>query len=37
MSSVKKSEKKAMVDRRVQINRRKVKMNQPMRKRPKEL
>jgi len=36
MSSVKKSVKKATVERRVQINRRKVKMNQPMRYSPKE-
>jgi hypothetical protein len=35
-SSVKKRKKKATVDRRVHISRRKVKMNQPIRKRPKE-
>lgn len=36
MSRVKKSEKKATVDFRVQMRRRKVKMNQPNKKRPKE-
>jgi hypothetical protein len=37
MSSVKKRKKKATVERKVQRRRMVVKMNQPIRKRPKEL
>jgi hypothetical protein len=37
MSSVKKRKKNATVERRVHSSKMKVKMNQPMRKRPKEL